>query len=75
MNKREVKRRARFAAAQLIENGIDNGVALLLTDDGSDEQIVEATAALRAVAHSLVRTLPSDYEPPIYQQQWDDEDA
>lgn len=56
MNKREAKRRARMAAADVLHAAIANGWELEdLTDDGSKEQTDMIEAALREIIAMLSR--------------------
>ncbi|MEV0830854.1 hypothetical protein [Nonomuraea rubra] len=65
MNKRDAKRRARWAAAAVINGAIASGWDIhALTDDASDEQHDVIVAALREVIREIERPLPKGYAPP-----------
>ncbi len=67
MDKREAKRRARLAAADIIVGTIEAGWEISsLTDDASEEQTAMIDAALRELSDEIRRRLPSGYElPPL----------
>ncbi|WP_344923060.1 hypothetical protein [Streptosporangium oxazolinicum] len=75
MNRRDAKRRARAAAADVIIGTIESGWALDdLTDDRSDEQVAMINAALRELVAEMRRRLPKGYtlppRPPGALPQW-----
>lgn len=64
MDKPEAKRRARWAAAGVVESALANGWELeYLTDNGSDRELELINTALNDVCRMLRRGLPEDYEP------------
>jgi hypothetical protein len=63
MNKTEIRRRARYMAAEMIASDVEAGMDVAsYTEDGSDEETEVLTAALLRVADMIRRPLPPGYQ-------------
>lgn len=74
MDRREAKRRARWATAQLVEEALASGWELQrLTDDDSDKQEGMILEAFAEVLFMLRCTLPEGYESATFLDRLDKE--
>jgi hypothetical protein len=63
MSQAEIRRRARYMAAEMIVSDVEAGMDIAsYTQDGSDEETAALTEALLRVSDMIRRTLPPDYQ-------------